>query len=274
MIRARLVSLLPVLCIAAMAIANSLAEPRSRSDTGEFSYPFTCGWASLTADFANRDRLPQTQVPPGDWYRTDAEGNYLNRGWGPRSVALAPPDIPHDAGCDPATWKRERVLAVATRYIYSPANPLGLQYRHHHIPDWQPPASTYAGAAGENPDPDAPQELTAWDPGRGLDCSNFTAWVYNYGLGIKFGGDVHQQADGSAGPMGRRVPPEGPFQPGDLIYLHPNGNASHASHVVIYIDDTHIIDSRVNAQNRVGVQVRSRLGWYRDAVLGGWRPID
>jgi hypothetical protein len=42
--------------------------------------------------------------------------------------------------------------------------------------------------------------------------------------------------------------------------------------VVIYIDDQHIIDVRVNAQNLVGVQVRERRGWYRDAVLGGWRP--
>lgn len=47
-----------------------------------------------------------------------------------------------------------------------------------------------------------------------------------------------------------------------------------ASHVVIYIDDQHVIDSRVNAQNVIGVQIRNRLGWYRDAVLGAWRPID
>ncbi|WP_156669983.1 MULTISPECIES: NlpC/P60 family protein [unclassified Mycobacterium] len=267
-------ALLTMLCTAAAVIAISLAGGRSHADNDEFAYPFACDKASLTADFASRDGLPQTQDPPGDWYRTDADGHYLNRGWGPRSVALPPPDIPQDARCDASTWRRERVLAVALRYVYSPGNPLGLQYRHHHIPGWQPPTSTYAGALGENPDPDAPQGLTAWDPGRGLDCSNFTAWVYNYGLGIKFGGDVHEQADGTAGPMGRRVPQEGPFRPGDLIYLHPNGDASRASHVVIYVDDGHIIDSRVNAQNRLGVQVRNRSGWYREAVLGGWRPID
>src|SRR6202012_5586272 len=125
------------------------------------------------------------------------------------------------------------------------------QYRHHHIPGWEPPTATYAGAPPENPDTDAPQDATAWDAGSGLDCSNFTAWVYNYGLGIKFGGNVHQQADGTAGPMGRRIPAAGPFEPGDLIYLHPDAQASQASHVVIYLDDGHIIDSRVKAQNRV-----------------------
>ncbi|MEE6177255.1 NlpC/P60 family protein [Mycobacterium sp. 050134] len=245
----------------------------SRAERGEFPYQFSCSMSALTGDFAGRDGLPQSQEPPDTWYRTDAQGHYQNGGWGPRADALPAPGLPQNAGCDGTTWKRERILAVARRYIYAPDNPLGLQYRHHHIPGWNPPASTYAVAAVENPDPDAPQASTAWDPGPGLDCSNFTAWVYNYGLGIKFGGDVHQQADGSAGPMGAHIPADGPFEPGDLLYLHPNGNASVASHVVIYIDEGHVIDSRVSAQNRVGIQVRDRVGWYRSAVLGAWRPI-
>ena len=265
-----LVLVLFSLCMTGSAVALGGPVGLSRGETGEAS----CNRDSLTADFASRDALPQTQDPPAEWYRTDAEGHYLNRGWGPQANALPPPDIPQDAGCDFTTWKQERILAVAMRYIYAPDNPLGLQYRHHHIPGWDPPSSTYAGAAGENPDNDAPRGLAAWDAGQGLDCSNFTAWVYNYGLGIKFSGDVHQQYDGTAGPMGRRIPQEGPFEPGDLIYLHPNGNKSEASHVVVYIDDQHIIDSRVNAQNVVGVQIRNRLGWYRDAVLAAWRPID
>ncbi|AQT79969.1 hypothetical protein B1R94_12840 [Mycolicibacterium litorale] len=137
----------------------------------------------------------------------------------------------------------------------------------------EPPTSTYTGAAEENPDPDAPLATTAWAAGPGLDCSNFTAWVYNYGLGIKFSGDVHEQFAGTAGPMGVRVPEEGPFEPGDLVFLHPDGNPNEASHVVVYVDDEHVIDSRVSAQNVPGVQIRNRIGWYRDAVLGAWRPI-
>jgi cell wall-associated NlpC family hydrolase len=260
----------------AVAIASSAlavdAPALSSADTG-LPHAFACNWDSLTADFAGRDQLPQTPISPDRWYSTDAKGRYLNGGWGPQASALPPPAVPQDAGCDATTWKQERILAVAMRYVDTPDNPLGLQYRHHHIPGWSPPASTNSGAAEENPDTDAPRGTSAWDAGPGLDCSNFTAWVYNYGLGIKFGGDVHKQFAGTAGPMGSRIPPEGPFEPGDLIFLHPTGNASDASHVVIFIDDQHIIDSRVDAQNIPGVQIRNRSGWYREAVLGAWRPI-
>lgn len=245
----------------------------SGSETGA-GYSFSCDHGSLTADFASRDALPQSVEPISEWYQTNARGRYSNGGWGPRANAFPLPVIPSGASCDPITWKRERVLAVAMRYINAPDNPLGLQYRHHHIPGWDPQDSTYPGAAGENADVDAPQDQPAWDPGPGLDCSNFTAWVYNYGLGIKFSGDVHRQADGTAGPMGTWIPAPGPFAPGDLVFLHPNGNPDVASHVVIYLDDQHIIDSRVSAQNVFGVQIRNRVGWYRDAVLGAWRPIS
>jgi hypothetical protein len=262
-----------VLLAVCSAIAVGQSGGRAHGDIGAMPYAFSCGRDSLAADFAGRDALPQSQIPVADWYVTDPAGHYVGRGWGPPASALPRPDIPQNTGCDATTWMRERILAVAMRYIYAPDNPVGLQYRHHHIPGWNPPNSTYAGAPADNPDTDAPHGPTAWDAGPGLDCSNFTAWVYNYGLGIKFGGDVHQQFDGTAGPMGRRIPGGGPFEPGDLVFLHPNGSASQASHVVIYIDDQHIIDSRVNAQNLVGVQVRERRGWYRDAVLSAWRPI-
>lgn len=262
-----------VLFVALSAITVFLPVGLARAGNGDFAYPFSCSWPSLTADFAGRDQLPESHEPAADWYRTDAEGHYANHGWGPAAHALPAPVIPQGAQCNSRTWKQERILAVAMRYIYAPGNALGLQYRHHHIPGWDPTTSTYAGAPEDNPDPDNPDGPTAWSPGRGLDCSNFTAWVYNYGLGIKFGGDVHRQADGTAGPMGGRIPQQGPFEPGDLVYLHPNGDAGRASHVVIYLDDGHILDSRVNAQNRVGVQIRDRVGWYREAVVGGWRPI-
>lgn len=265
-----------VLCVGLFAgpsLAVGASAGLARAEPGAQPYAFTCNQASLSADFASRDELPQTQVPPADWYQTDADGHYSNRGWGPRADTLPPPAVPDDAGCAPTTWMQERILTVAMRYINSPDNPLGLQYRHHHIPGWDPSNSTFAGAPEENPDTDVPDGLTAWDAGRGLDCSNFTAWVYNYGLGIKFDGDVHHQFAGTAGPMGQRIPQDGPFEPGDLIFLHPDGNTNQASHVVIYIDDQHIIDSRVNAQNLVGVQIRSREGWYRGAVLSAWRPI-
>lgn len=256
-----------LVCAALLVGGSSTA---AADDTNGYGFPFTCNTASLSADFAERDAAPQTDTPPSEWYR-QGNGRFLNGGWGPRAAALPGVVVPPDAGCDAATWKRERVVSAALHYLNVPGNPQGLQYRHHHIPAWDPPVST-----AKNAEPSADidgQSPETWGPGRGLDCSNFTAWVYNYGLGLKFSGDVGKQYAGTAGPMGQQVGAQGPFQPGDLVFLHPNGSADHASHVVIFLDDQHVIDSRLNAQGVPGVQVRQREGWYRTAVLGGWRPI-
>lgn len=251
---------------AALMMAAGVAAP-AHADPGAYAFPFTCNRDSLSADFAQRDQLPETDVPAAQWYVQDAHGRYLNDGTGPRPAALPPVSTPDGAGCDAATWRRERIVAAALHYV-------NLPYRHHHIPEWDPPSSTQPGHV---PDPDDPEHSRSsspatWAGGPGLDCSNFTAWVYNYALGIGFGGNVHRQYDGTAGPMGQRLSADSPFQPGDLIYLHPNDDPAVASHVVIYLDDGHIVDSRLNAQGVEGVQVRQRVGWYRNAVLGGWRP--
>ncbi len=257
-----------------VALATALivaATPLPTASAAGFDYAFTCNQASLTADFAQRDAMPHTETPPADWYK-QRDGRYINGGWGPAAAALPAVAVPPDAGCEATTWKQERILSAALHYVNDPGNPQGLQYRHHHIPDWDPPTSTASAAAERSEEQDG-QSPETWGPGRGLDCSNFTAWVYNFGLGIKFGGSVTKQWAGTAGPMGQRIPAEGPFQPGDLLYLHPDGDTTKASHVVIFIDDNHIIDSRLNTQGVAGIQVRQREGWYRTAVLGGWRPI-
>ena len=254
-----------------VAVALTIATTMPSASAAGFDYAFTCNQASLTADFAQRDAMPHTETPPSRWYE-QRDGHYLNGGWGPSAAALPGVAVPPDAGCDATTWKQERILSTALHYVNDGGNPQGLQYRHHHIPDWDPPTSTIT-AAGEKSDEQDGQSPDTWGPGRGLDCSNFTAWVYNFGLGIKFGGSVVKQYAGTAGPMGQRIPAQGPFQLGDLLYLHPDADTSKTSHVVIFIDDNHIIDSRLNAQNVAGVQVRDRQGWYRTAVLGGWRPI-
>ena len=257
------------LVVAILFGAVGLCPPTAHA--AGFDYPFACNQASLTADFAQRDALPHGETPPAEWYRQN-DGRYLNGGWGPNAATLPPVAVPDDAGCDATTWKQERILSAAMHYANGADNPQGLQYRHHHIPDWNPTAST-ASAAAEKSDEQDGRSPEAWGPGRGLDCSNFTAWVYNFGLGVKFGGSVTKQYAGTAGPMGQRLPAAGPFQLGDLLYLHPDGNNTVASHVVIYIDDNHVIDSRMDTQNVAGIQVRQREGWYRTAVLGGWRPI-
>ena len=122
---------------------------------------------ALTADLKARDQLPQSPLPPSQWYETPGSGS-----WGPKAATYPPVDVP--AGYDAVAWKRARLAAVARRLI-------GLPYRHHHIPAYDPPGQ-----------------------GRGLDCSNFTSWVYNYGLGIRFTSAVAAQAPS------RRSPGAGP----------------------------------------------------------------
>lgn len=185
--------------------------------------------SSLTADFAERDAMPESRVSKSKWYE---KGRFDS--WGPRAEAYPPPAIP--GGCDPIQWQRARVVAVAEKYI-------GLPYKHHHIPAWSP------------------------EEGPGLDCSNFTSWVYNYGLGMKFNSDVHKQADGPDAP-GRRLNPGETFVPGDLLYILKN-DRSEVSHVVIFIDEGHVIDSHDGS-----VQVREFKGWYRTHLSHARRIIE
>ncbi|WP_300163255.1 NlpC/P60 family protein [Solidesulfovibrio sp.] len=186
--------------------------------------------AALTADFSARDRLPQSPEPQSRWY--------VGRGaksWGPRAADYPPPVPP--AGYDPVQWRRERVAATALRYV-------GLPYRHHHIPAYDPPGV-----------------------GLGLDCSNFTSWVYNYGLGIRFTSAIRAQADGPRAP-GRRLAADEPFAVGDLLFITTK-DGSRVSHVVVWLGEGRIIDSHGQ-----GVAVRRFAGWYRDCFHHARRVIE
>jgi hypothetical protein len=189
---------------------------------------------ALTADFAERDRLPESSVPESEWYRDGSQET-----WGPKAAHYPPVRVP--AGADPIEWKRARILAVARHY-------LGLPYQHHHIPAWAP------GKGGA-------QETA------GLDCSNFTSWVYNYGLGIVFTSDVNIQADGPNAP-GRRLAANEAFAPGDLLFIE-NRARTKVTHVVIYIDPGHIIDDHAD-----GVRVRPFAGWYTSSFSHARRIIE
>jgi len=212
----------------ALALAALVALAATTHPAGAAPAPQEqCGPASLAADWPQRDLLPQALLPVARWYQ-----RAWNSGWGPLA-ATYPPTVP-PGGCDPVAWERARVVAVARRY-------LGLAYRHHHVPAWDPPAAL-VGPAGAGP---------------GLDCSNFTSWVYNYALGIRFTSNVQQQADGPLAP-GRVLAPDEPFAPGDLLFILPEDRAE-VSHVVIYLDDNTVIDSH-GAYG--GVTEHPRGGWY------------
>ena len=189
--------------------------------------------ASLTADFAARDALPESRVPKAEWA--------AKSGWGPAAMRYPAVQVP--GGVDAVKWKRARVVAVAEKYI-------GLPYRHHHIPDWEP--------AGDVPGD---------EKGRGLDCSNFSAWVYNYGLGVRFTSDLPEQAKGWRAP-GRVLVKDEAFEPGDLLFIEKM-DRSEISHVVIFVDAEHIIDCHAG-----GVAVRQFKGWYKSHLVFARRVIE
>ena len=193
--------------------------------------------SALTADFAFRDSLPESEVPVSEWYMPRYATN-----WGPAATTYPAVAVP--SGCASDIWMRARVVQTAFKYI-------GLPYRHHHIPAWDPPASLRENEG----------------PGPGLDCSNFTSWVYNYGLGMRFVSDVDDQAAGPSAP-GRVLEPGEQLEPGDILFIWDSGH-TRRSHAVIYLDPEHIIDSVGS-----GVAVRSFSGWYRSRFSHARRIIE
>lgn len=146
--------------------------------------------------------------------------------WGPSIKQLSPP-----AGLAKKSpqWSRERVIATAMRYI-------GYSYQHHHVPDWEPSADW-----PRDPDQKTPV-------GKGVDCSNFTGFVYNLALGILPSTGISQQSEmtEAAGPgAGRSVPvkrielPKSyedfpkELQTGDLLFV--KSNRGNVSHVVLWV---------------------------------------
>lgn len=144
--------------------------------------------------------------------------------WGPMSKLYSQPEVP--ANVDAVQWKRDRIVEAAKKWT-------GLKYKRAD------------GQRGHFP-----------ARGCGLDCSNFAAWVYNYALGIKITSDVDQLWSGLAG---RKLGPNEPLQKGDLILLDGDPR-----HVVIYIDEHHVIDSTSGRSSGVQISDIRQNGskWY------------
>ena len=152
--------------------------------------------------------------------------------WGPQPTKFDSIPIPSNltTPLEINEWKRQVVLAVAKHYI-------GVPYVHHHI------------------------------PALGLDCSNFTSWVYNYGLGIHINSDVHKQAETA----GRKLNSNEPFQLGDLLFIH-HKTTDVIAHVIIYVDKDHIIDCTIDEHD--GVWLRSFKTWYKKRFAFARRIIE
>jgi len=167
----------------------------------------------------------EAKIPEFDWY---GHSHPWVGPWGPRPRAFQPPQMAQGKSDD---WKRARVIATALRF-------LGYHYRHHYIPDWDPPPGWYTPKPGG----------TRHD-GKGVDCSNFTSFVYNQALGIGFSSDIHKQAaidtvtmHGSDQSLPVKLIPlqDSPeawakvLKPGDLLFIRPRSSET-ISHVVLWI---------------------------------------
>jgi hypothetical protein len=191
-----------------------------------YSVQFTEARESLVGDLEHSERGNpeiESSIPFRDWYR----GRERFGSWGPPARHYPPP---RELERRSATWKRERVIATALRFE-------GYSYQHHHIPDWVP------WAEGRERGGLGPRQ------GKGVDCSNFSAFAYNLGLGIKPNSDVRKQSEERvfAGPgEGRETRVERIELPknyddlvktlktGDLLFVKgsPRG---HVTHVVLWV---------------------------------------
>lgn len=232
-----------------------------------YSVQFNTPVADLLADIDRAERgnpERESSVPHREWDSERVRRHY--GGWGP--PARHYPAAEH-ALEQSAEWKRERTIAVALRFI-------GYGYQHHHIPDWEPPRQWpwKTTCVGHN--------------GKGVDCSNFTSFVFNLGFGIKPNSDVSAQAklESFPGPgAGRHTPVKHIALPkkyedfaqtlrtGDLLYIR--NNRGKLAHVVLWVGNVGrgpdktplIIDSHggeVKDSNGVNIPCGIHLRPFRD----------
>jgi cell wall-associated NlpC family hydrolase len=192
-----------------------------------YGLEFTYAPVELIGDLLHGERgdpRRQSSTPQEHWYSEKVRRHY--GAWGPgqrRYVSL--PSLQER----PLPWKCERVIAAAARFV-------GYEYQHHHVPDWNPPKSWpwKKCCAGHN--------------GRGVDCSNFTTFVYNQGFGIYMNSDVVHQSEVATALEGRhehvavrRIELPGDFdarqealQTGDLLYIRGREDGP-ITHVILWV---------------------------------------
>jgi|LakMenEpi03Aug12_release.lakeMendotaPanAssembly.Ray.scaffolds.fasta_scaffold171133_2 hypothetical protein len=165
-----------VMLLTATSILMMCTAPVKSMDTvnpESYKSPYQVQFKFPLAELMAPDQVPprndkrlEASVPYEEWNSRRVRKEFGK--WGPGQRQY--PTLENENRI-PAEWKRERILAVAVSYI-------GLSYQHHHIPEWIPPAKS------------SNRECK-----KGLDCSNFSAWVYNYGLGIKPNSAIEKQAE-------------------------------------------------------------------------------
>lgn len=182
--------LVPTALPLSQAAAASVATYQS-----PYQMSFAFSWATLTAGLnqppfnqpARQGRAPFfTEIT--HWYEATryqtAQAGSVS--WGPAAMQYPPPVVPDTvSSAQLGRWRAERLLAIAVSMV-------GYGYRHHHVPDWNPSVEWHR-AHSPKVMADSPSKSWQW-VGKGVDCSNYTAWLFNYGLGIALPGNIQAQA--------------------------------------------------------------------------------
>jgi len=234
----------------AFGVARNTAEAY-----GEFTLDYQHDRQDLIGDLLDGPRgeaKRQSEVPHSHWYSQQVLQHH--GAWGPPQRRYIPLPGLDERSTD---WKRQRVIATAARFI-------GYGYQHHYIPDWNPPAHWpwKQCCMGHN--------------GKGVDCSNFTTFVYNQGFGIHMNSAIGRQAEERFASFGHsevklqriELPAEyharrEVLKTGDLLYILGR-EGGHVTHVIMWVG------SIGNAPNGEPLILDSHGG---DVVDDDGRPI-
>lgn len=202
-------------------------EPDRKDYQSPYTVKFSFDEKDLIGDLLKgprANRRDHASVPFAEWYNT---GNHAR--WGYRGPAARHFNSPPGLSSRTPAWSRERLIAAGLQFV-------GYAYQHHHVPDWDPPADWPRDTGLKTP------------PGKGVDCSNFTAFIYNWAFGIKPTGDVRKQSEMTevTGPGPHRTLPvrrielpdsfegyEKTLLTGDLLFI--NNTSGSLSHVVLWV---------------------------------------
>ncbi len=215
-----MIPMLPLFVVASLGFREA-PEPYS----SPYSVKLRCSEKELLKDIVGGERGDtklQSKLPFDEWASDSTRKKY--GAWGPPLKAHEPPVGIADKS---AEWKRERILALGLRYR-------GISYQHHHLPDWEPPTGWPWKDVGHGSN------------AKGIDCSNFTTFVYDVGLGIRFTSAVVEQSEATeAVCAGKKVKIERIEKPesfeacaktlktGDLLFIENKDGK--VSHVVLWV---------------------------------------
>ncbi len=196
--------------------------------------------ANPDIDFNDRDALPQTDLPEYEWCSAGT--------WGPSRASSYPdpPEPPEEV--DRRLWLQARVIAAALKWRYLP-------YRHHHIPAFD--ATLCTNLSFE------------YQVGPGLDCSNYTSWIYLYAFNHVMSSAIRTQA--ASDEAGRLLSYGDELEPGDLLFSKGSPSGTNVTHVSVYIDPNHRIDE---TSGLCDIRPWRESAWPYNSFHSARRPLD